>query len=36
MDRNWLFIYEVLPADELDNDWKALKRKRVSFIKSGY
>lgn len=36
MDRNWLFIYEVLPADELDNDWKALKRKRISFIKSGY
>lgn len=34
MDRNWLFIYEVLPASELEGDWKALKNKKVTFIKS--
>lgn len=33
MDRNWLFIYEVLTATELQGDWKALKRKKVTFIK---
>ena len=28
---NWLFIYEVLPAENLFNEWKKLKEK-VSFI----
>lgn len=36
MDRNWIFVYEVLSLNELKNEWKALKRKKVTFIKNGY
>jgi len=30
--QNWLLVYEVLPATFLNNEWKAMKRKGVSFI----
>ena len=33
-DCNWLFIYEVLSCDDLDGEWKALKKEGVSFIKA--
>ena len=36
MDRNWLFVYEVLSLNALKDDWKYLKRNKVSFIKKGY
>lgn len=32
-NRNWLFIYEVLPQSKLKNEWKNLKRKHITFIK---
>ena len=28
----WLFIYEVLPQEDLKDYWKAMKKNRVSFI----
>ena len=31
-DRNWLFIYEVLPEQDLHNEYKPLKKAKVSFI----
>lgn len=35
MDKYWLFIYEVLTKDELlDHQYKALKKGRVTFIKT--
>jgi hypothetical protein len=30
---NWLFTYEVLSAADLKDEWKAMKRAGVSFIK---
>ena len=33
MDRYWLFCYEALTIMDLDDDWKALKRAGVSFVK---
>ena len=36
MDRNWLFVFEVLPVELLSNEWKALKRNRVSFLKDAF
>jgi hypothetical protein len=32
MDRYWLFCYEVLSADDLDGEWKDLKKSTISFI----
>lgn len=29
----WLFVYEVLPQSELHDDWKVMKKAKVSFIK---
>lgn len=31
-DRNWLFVYEVLPQSDLIGDWKNLKEAHISFI----
>lgn len=33
LDRNWLFVYEVLEEVDLSDDWKVLKRKEISFLK---
>lgn len=35
-DRYWLFIYETLPWTELTNNFKTMKRKGLSFIKSEF
>lgn len=35
-DRNWLFVYEVLPQSELPGDWKELKQNKISFIQKQY
>lgn len=32
-DRNWLFIYEVLPKRKLKDEWKVYKEAGISFIK---
>ena len=32
LERNWLFIYEVLPQSELKNEWKAMKKSGISFL----
>ena len=31
-DRNWLFVYEVLPQSDLPGDWKKIKQSGVSFV----
>lgn len=31
-EKNWIFVYEVLPADKFSDDWKALKNNDVSFL----
>ena len=31
-NRNWLFVYEVLPLQELNNTWAAMKKQGISFI----
>lgn len=36
MDRNWIFIYEVLSSKELPQEWKSLKNSKVTFIKQGF
>lgn len=36
MDRNWLFVYEVLTSIELDKEWKLLKEKGISFLKAEF
>ena len=28
----WIFLYEVLERDDLDKDWKRLKKANVTFI----
>ena len=33
MDRYWIYIYEVLDENELNGDWKEIKRKKISFVK---
>ena len=33
-DRYWLFIYEVLPESEIEGEYKAIKKEKVSFVKS--
>ena len=32
LENYWLYFYEVLSVDELKNEWKAIKREKVSFI----
>ena len=36
LERNWLFVYEVLPQSELPGDWKTMKNDKISFIKEAY
>lgn len=36
MDRNWLFVYEVLEEVDLSDDWKVLKNKKVSFLRTEF
>lgn len=31
-ERNWLFVYELLQKDDLNNEWKCIKKKKISFI----
>lgn len=33
-ERMWIFAYEVLPESDLIDEWKLLKRAKVSFIRS--
>lgn len=33
MDRYWLFCYEILTTDILEDDWNVIKKAKVSFIK---
>ena len=35
-EKNWLFVYEVLPKNELQDEWKALKNKGISFVSSTF
>lgn len=35
-DRNWLFIYEVLPQSDLPANWKTMKQNKISFLKTEY
>lgn len=32
-ERMWIFAYEILPQSELKDEWKVLKKGKVSFIK---
>lgn len=32
MDRNWLFVYEVLTVGKLTGEWKSMKQAEVSFL----
>lgn len=34
--RNWLFCYEVLPQTKLFNEYKAMKKKKISFIEEDF
>lgn len=36
MDQYWLFIYECLGYDALAGDWSAMKKAKVSFLKSEF
>jgi len=33
-ERMWVFAYEILPESDLRDEWKTLKRAKVSFIRS--
>ena len=33
MDEYWLFVYEILPQNELSGEWKPMKRAGISFIR---
>lgn len=35
-DRNWVFIYEALPFEQLSGDWKPMKKAGISFIKQEF
>lgn len=36
MDRNWLYVYEVLNQNDLKNDWQVLKNKKISFLRQEF
>lgn len=36
MDQYWLFIYECLGSDSLKDEWAAMKKAKVSFLKPEY
>ena len=31
-DKLWLFFYEACKLEDLENEWKAMKRKKVTFL----
>jgi hypothetical protein len=33
IEKNWLFVYEILPQSKLHKEWKQMKSARVSFLK---
>lgn len=33
-NKNWLFVYEVSPQNSLKDDWKAMKKAKVSFVRN--
>ncbi|HBJ2613925.1 TPA: RNA-directed DNA polymerase [Clostridium botulinum] len=33
-NRNWLFVYEVLPQSDLKDEWKPMKKKGITFVKA--
>lgn len=35
-DQYWLFVYEILPWTELVDDYRKMKKKKLSFIKAGF
>lgn len=36
LEKYWLFVYEVLPQTDLKDEWKELKKAKVSFIKNSF
>lgn len=36
MDQYWLFVYECLTLGNLTDEWRAMKKNKVSFLKSEY
>lgn len=34
MERMWLFVYEALPQTDLREDWKLLKKAKITFLKT--
>lgn len=36
LNRYWIFVYEVLSSNNFKDDWKALKKKNISFVKQKY
>lgn len=36
MDQYWLFIYECLSYSQLKDDWKPMKKEKISFLKKKY
>lgn len=34
LEKMWLFVYEVLPQSELKDEWKVLKKAKVTFVKN--
>lgn len=36
IDQYWLFVYECLGEQQLKDEWKNLKKNKVSFLKSNY
>lgn len=36
LEKNWLFVYEVLPQSDLPSDWKKLKQNSISFLRQEF
>ena len=35
-DRYWLFVYQVLGADDLKEPYKSMKQENISFVKDNF
>lgn len=35
-EQNWIFVYEAMPAEQLKDEWKPMKKAEISFIKDEY
>ena len=33
-DANWIFAYELLPADKLNAEWQVLKKAGITFFQT--